>query len=182
MTKTFNPPPRWPEPPRPGWVPPEGWRPDRSWGEVPSGWRLWTRPPPPDDDSAPLAESEDIPASGVGTLTAPPEYPVSVTLPGVVSVLPAPADDHHGFGAPRVRRARPRPRQALTILAAVLGLAIAAVTVLAFLWIIDFAHTDLTSSLSTVSILSGSAPEGGSLLPSATQAPAPPSLLIEALA
>lgn len=170
VTKTFNPPPRWPEPPRPGWVPPEGWRPDRSWGEVPSGWRLWTRPPQPDDASAPLTESEDIPASGVGTLSAPAEYPVAVTHPGVITDMPAPADDHHGFGAAKVRTPRPRLRLALTIVVTVLGLAVAGATVLAFLWIIDFAHTDLESS--ATGALVTSATEAGALPPDVT-APLP---------
>ena len=40
MTRTFNPPPNWPQPPV-GWSPPPNWQPDPAWGPAPNGWRLW---------------------------------------------------------------------------------------------------------------------------------------------
>lgn len=142
MTKALNPPPHWPEPPRTGWVPPEGWRPDRSWGAVPAGWRLWSDGSAEPTGPAPLAESEDIPASGARVGPAITEYPVTVTMPGQWSQSPVPSDDH-GFDAPRPRRARPRLRLAITIAATVLGLLITAATVLLFLRIVEFAQEDL---------------------------------------
>lgn len=151
VTKAFNPPPRWPEPPREGWAPPEGWRPDGTWGEVPAGWRLWTSDPLPDDDAAPLAESEHLPASGIRIDRTEREYPVAVTLPGVITDLGGPAVDTHGFGPASSRRPRPRLRLALTILVTLLGLAITAATVLLFIRIVDYAHQDLSASAASVS-------------------------------
>lgn len=41
MSKRYNPPPNWPQPPQ-DWTPPPGWQPDASWGPPPPGWQLWT--------------------------------------------------------------------------------------------------------------------------------------------
>ena len=48
MTRIFNPPPTWPQPPR-NWSPPPDWQPDPAWGPPPPGWQLWI------DDSLPTA-------------------------------------------------------------------------------------------------------------------------------
>jgi len=40
MSKRYNPPSNWPQPPE-GWTPPPGWQPDASWGPPPPGWKLW---------------------------------------------------------------------------------------------------------------------------------------------
>lgn len=149
MNRALNAPPAWPEPPAESWEPPEGWRPDPAWGPVPAGWRLWadrtghlasldpgTRP-------APMAPSEDLPASGARIPEAPTlDYPVSVTLPGELTEHEQQVDDH-GFGPAKQRRDRPRLRLAVTITVAVLGLLIAGATAWMFVRVVDFAHTDL---------------------------------------
>jgi hypothetical protein len=48
MTRIFNPPPNWPQPPR-NWSPPPDWQPDPAWGPAPPGWQLWI------DDASPAA-------------------------------------------------------------------------------------------------------------------------------
>lgn len=40
MTRRFNCPPGWPQPPA-GWIPPEDWKPDPSWPPAPAGWQFW---------------------------------------------------------------------------------------------------------------------------------------------
>ena len=142
MTKAFNPPPHWPEPPRPGWAPPSGWRPDRSWGEVPSGWRLWSDGSAAAPGPAPLAESEDVPASGVPVFRVRDEYPVSVVQPGALTRHEV-DDDLHGFDPEPPRRERPRLRLALRITAALLGLLVTAATAYLFVRLVAFAREDL---------------------------------------
>lgn len=135
MTKVFNPPPHWPEPPTLGWIPPKGWRPDRAWGPVPAGWRLWVDPEASVVSGAPLLESEDVPASGARPRPRVPHYPVTVHNPGIWEDNPLESEDY-GFGpAPEVRD-RPRLRLAVTIVVAVLGLLVAVATTLLFVWLV----------------------------------------------
>lgn len=156
MTKAFNPPPHWPEPPRPGWAPPSGWRPDRSWGEVPSGWRLWSDGSAAAPGPAPLAESEEVPASGVPVLRVRDEYPVSVALPGALTHHEV-DDDLHGFDPEPPRRERPRLRLALRITAALLGLLITVATAYLFVRLVAFAREDLPAqSLAPMSVSAAS--------------------------
>lgn len=165
MTKAFNPPPHWPEPPRTGWAPPSGWRPDSSWGAVPAGWRLWSDGSATSPGTAPLAESESIPASGVRTTSISSDtddYPVSVTNPGVL-VRHDVEHDLHGFEPERPRPEHPRRRLALRIIAALVGLLIAVATALLFVRLVRFAQEDLPPQ-SMAPIISSAAPTaaGGS--------------------
>lgn len=139
MTRTFNPPPHWPEPPRDGWAPPAGWAPERSWGPVPAGWRLWAQDGAGRDDESPLAESEDIPASGARSRPRRETYPVTVINPGTWADNP-PEEVDDGFAPARERRPRPRLRLAVTISVMVLGLLLAAATAVLFVRLVDVAR------------------------------------------
>ncbi len=44
MTKRYNPPPNWPQPPQ-GWTPPQDWQPDPGWGPPLPGWQVWSEEP-----------------------------------------------------------------------------------------------------------------------------------------
>ncbi len=155
MTKTFNPPPHWPEPPREGWAPPAGWTPDRSWGAVPAGWRLWADEARTRADAAPLAESEDIPASGARVRPRIEQYPVTVVNPGMWSDNQL-EDEDYGFPPAADRPARPRLRLAVTIVVTVLGLLVAVATALLFVRLVHLAHEDLPAqSLAPASSVSG---------------------------
>lgn len=101
---------------------------------------------------APIADSEEIPASGARVRELrPAEYPVSVVEPGVWSRSDVPEEDH-GFPAPKERRPRPRLRLALSILVSVLGLLIAAATVILFVRLTEYATTTLPSTAAPVQI------------------------------
>jgi hypothetical protein len=127
----FNPPPNWPEPPRPGWEPPTGWQPDPSWGPVPAGWNLWLEDDAPQlvRTAPPLIASEQVPATGADYRVPRTEYPVDVTLPGVFETIAADRLDH-GFG-PAPDDGPPKPRRALEYGVAVAGTLLLALTLLA---------------------------------------------------
>lgn len=153
MTAQFNPPPDWPEPPRQGWSPPDGWQPDAGWGGVPAGWRTWVEQEQVGTTS-PLLASEDVPASGARLRPRTGQYPVEVLNPGMWTDNHL-EDEDYGFPTPRVRRDRPRLRLAMTILATVLGLVVATLTVLLFVRLEHVATTDLpaVSSASSTEII-----------------------------
>lgn len=142
MTRAFNPPPHWPEPPRRGWRPPDGWTPDRSWGAVPAGWRLWVDDPQAPPGAAPLAESEEIPASGARVRPRVEKYPVDVVNPGMWSQNDLEEEDY-GFPPEKPRRRRARLRLGLTITVTVLGFLMAGATAFLFWRLYHFAIEDL---------------------------------------
>lgn len=166
MTKVFNPPPHWPEPADPSWEPPVSWHPDAAWGPVPAGWRLWAAPgrlSQGTDTPPPLAESEDIPASGARAVMPGIEahdYPVTVTMPGHWEEHETQAEDF-GFGPAPERRDRPRLRLAMTLLVSLLGLLVAAGTVFVFLRLVRLAHEDLPAQAMATSITAPATPGDG---------------------
>ncbi len=143
----FNPPPRWPEPPYPGWTPPEGWTPNPDWGPVPEGWELWI-----DDRNKrrkigssgragtfSLLNSEKVPT--VGALGKPriAEYPILPIKPGRYRSRPI-SPDTNGFPpAPAPAITSSRWRKLFTIVAPVTGIVIAAIVISVFLLIANYA-------------------------------------------
>lgn len=146
MTERFNPPPSWPEPPHDGWRPPAGFRPRKDFAPVPAGWRLWVAEEQDDRSSAPLQDSEDVPASGARPRARVESYPVTVLNPGMWSQNQL-EDEDYGFPPARERMHRPRRRLAGEITATALGLAIAAAVAVGFVWLTDFGIHDLTGFL-----------------------------------
>lgn len=142
MTKVFNPPPAWPEPPHDGWAPPDGWRPELQWGPVPAGWRTWVPAEQVHPVPAPLLESEEVPASGARPRPRVEDYPVTVLNPGMWSQNHLEAEDY-GFGPEPPRTERPRLRLAVTIAVTVLGFLLAAATAVLFVRLADYAVTEL---------------------------------------
>mgnify|MGYP007040921396 CR=1 FL=1 len=138
MTERFNPPPNWPEPPHDGWVPPADFRPQHEWGPVPAGWRLWLSERLPSRGEPPLQLSEDVPASGARPRPRVDTYPVSVLNPGMWSENHL-QDEDYGFPPAKPVKNRPRLRLAMTILATVLGVLLAAATAVMFVMLTDFA-------------------------------------------
>ncbi|UEJ83187.1 hypothetical protein Bra3105_02345 [Brachybacterium halotolerans subsp. kimchii] len=154
MTSSFNPPPHWPEPPEDGWLPPEGWRPDPRWGRVPAGWRVWMdRARAGGAEDGPLLLSEDVPASGARVRRRIPSYPVTVMNPGIWSENQLEHEDY-GFPEPAERRARPRLRLGMTIVATVVGLLIAAGTAVLFVQLMQYATDSLPATSLPASSLS----------------------------
>lgn len=156
MTKVFNPPPGWPEPPHDGWAPPDGWRPELQWGPVPAGWRTWVPAEQVHEVGGPLLESEDVPASGARPRPRVQDYPVTVLNPGMWSQNHLEAEDF-GFGPEKERRERPRLRLAVTITVTALGFLLAAATAILFVRLADFAVHDLPSRSSAAADLSAPA-------------------------
>ncbi|WP_233190751.1 hypothetical protein [Brachybacterium sp. UMB0905] len=145
VTRSFNPPPNWPEPPHDGWIPPTDFVPDQRWGPVPAGWRLWTR----EDRAggpAPLQASEDVPASGARPRPRVEQYPVAVLNPGIWTEN-HPGNEDYGFPEPTPRPDRPRVRLGVTIAVTVLGFLIAAATAVMFVMLVNFAVEDLLGVL-----------------------------------
>jgi len=143
--------------------------PDRSWGAVPAGWRLWADEAAA--DAAPLAESEDIPASGARVRPRAEQYPVTVVNPGMWSDNRL-EDEGYGFPPAADRPPRPRLRLVVTITATVLGLLLAVATALVFVRLVHLAHEDLPAqSLAPASSVSGPlGPTAEGALPSAAPA------------
>lgn len=156
MTERFNPPPSWPEPPHDGWRPPDGFQPPAAWGDVPAGWRLWVPQDSP-SGTAPLVDSEDVPASGARPRPRVQTYPVSVLNPGMWTENHL-EDEDYGFPEPPARRERPRLRLAVTIVVTVLGFLLAAATVIGFVRLTSFAVEDLPDMSTSPSGSLSSAP------------------------
>lgn len=144
MTKTFNPPPNWPEPPQDGWIPPADFRPQYSWGPVPAGWRLWTQDTTHGD--SPLVDSEDVPASGARPRQRVQDYPVAVLNPGMWSDNHL-EDEDYGFPPAKQVTQRPKLRLGATITVTALGFVLAALTTVMFVLLVDFAIEDLPGML-----------------------------------
>ena len=145
---TFNPPPRWPEPPEPGWQPPENWTPPREWGPAPAGWRLRAEDHPTSEAPGtprPLVHSEDVPASGARPPRTPDTYPVTVHVPGQWEEHEV-SETTYGFGPAPERRSRPRLRLAVIIGLLALGLLLAAATAFGFVQLARFGSEQLPSS------------------------------------
>lgn len=153
MTKFFNPPPDWPEPPHEEWTPPSGWRPRWQWGAVPAGWRTWVDGQPRSERPSPLLESEDVPASGARPRDRVDKYPVTVATPGMWSHNHLDSEDY-GFAPEKPVRRRPRLRLGVTIAVTVIGFLIAAATAVLFVWLTDFAVNDLPGTVSSAASLS----------------------------
>ncbi|MDO5644887.1 MAG: hypothetical protein Q4G21_04240 [Dermabacter sp.] len=71
-------------------------------------------------------------------------YPVTVSLPGVLEAGSV-AKDTYGFPPPPKRESSPRWRRALTWIAALVGLVIAAATIVLFVWLYQYATSSLPS-------------------------------------
>lgn len=146
MTRRFNPPPNWPEPPVDGWTPPEDWAPDPAWGPVPAGWRLWVE----DDDrkdlpASPLQVSEAVPATGAKPRPRVDAYPVTAINPGMWSQNHL-EDEDYGFGEAKPYRRRPGLRLTGAILSLVLGALLVVATVLIFRWGYHYAVDELPTT------------------------------------
>jgi hypothetical protein len=115
----FNPPPGWPVPST-DWRPPDGWQPDPWWPPPPSGWQFWVV------DAGSSTTSTHAPTA-VADEPVPP-YPITASLP----TFEPPAVLGHPLRTPARRRSiRLWLVVGGTAFAAVLGLVITAVVVVA---------------------------------------------------
>jgi hypothetical protein len=113
---------------------------------VPAGWRLWLKDRPAASGAAPLQDSVDVPASGARPRARVEQYPVAVLNPGMWTDNHL-QDEDYGFPPAPPRKDRPRLRLGMTITATALGLVLTALTVLLFVWMVDFGIEDLTGVL-----------------------------------
>jgi hypothetical protein len=113
---------------------------------VPAGWRLWLKDRPAASGAAPLQDSVDVPARGARPRARVEQYPVAVLNPGMWTDNHL-QDEDYGFPPAPPRKDRPRLRLGMTITATALGLVLTALTVLLFVWMVDFGIEDLTGVL-----------------------------------
>jgi hypothetical protein len=88
----------------------------------------------------------DVPASGARPRARVEQYPVAVLNPGMWTDNHL-QDEDYGFPPAPPRKDRPRLRLGMTITATALGLVLTALTVLLFVWMVDFGIEDLTGVL-----------------------------------
>lgn len=148
---SFNPPPHWPEPREKDWKPQAGWMPDPAWPQPPAGWAVQWESDSGAFRSHALSGTEELSA----TSARPPaggEYPIEVDLPGhLVRHTSARTEPTHGRVSSRT----------WTLIAALIGVLAIVATIVAFIWLYNFAHSSLPQTEAAARSVGAMASGGG---------------------